>query len=104
MEIKQILPKEALEAINNGYLLIDVRENHEVEEAAYDVANAIHIPLGDLQERVNEIPKDKELIMACRSGARSMRAAQFLVAEGYNTVLNLQSGILGWIEHGLATK
>ena len=104
MEIKQILPKEALEAINNGSLLVDVRENHEVEEAAYDVVNCIHIPLGELQARLNEIPKDKDLIMACRSGARSMRAAQFLAEEGYNSLNNLQSGIIGWVESGLATK
>lgn len=104
MEIQEIDAKTAFQQIEEGALLVDVREDHEVEEISYDVKHFMHIPLGELPTRFQEIPKDKNIIMACRSGARSMRAAQFLALEGYSEIVNLKAGILGWVENGMATK
>jgi rhodanese-related sulfurtransferase len=77
-----------------------VREHDEVAAAAYDVPGMIVLPLSELTDRFGELPKDRELIMACRSGGRSMRALQFLQGQGYDQVVNLEGGILRWQAEG----
>lgn len=104
MEIKEINPIEAQQLVNDNAYLLDVREDQEVEELAYDVKNLIHIPLSQLQDRINEVPTDKEVIVGCRSGARSYRATEFLLHNGYQDVKNLKFGIIGWSQDGLPTK
>jgi rhodanese-related sulfurtransferase len=104
MEVAEITPKEAFELIIKDSILLDVREEQEVVEQAYGVENLIHIPLGQLPDRLAEIPMDKEVIVGCRSGARSYRATEFLLHHGYNNVKNLKFGILGWAQDGLPTK
>lgn len=76
------------------FQLIDVREINE-----YETGNlkGIHIPLGDLPDHVEEIAKDKMVVIHCRSGARSGRACQFLESNfGFSNVYNLEGGILAW--------
>lgn len=104
MEIKEICPTTTQEWLKDGAVMVDVRENDEVEELAYDVKRLIHIPLSELEERFSEIPKDKNIVMACRSGARSLRASGFLLNKNYKEVVNMKSGILGWAEKGFPTK
>ena len=103
MNIEEITPKDAITAIEAGAVLIDVREEHEVAEIAYGVEH-IHIPLGDIQVRLADFPKDKNIIIGCRSGARSMNACMFLGMNGYDKVQNLQGGIIAWAENGCPTK
>lgn len=100
MEIKEITPKQAIEAVANGSVFFDVREDYEIAEIAYDIKNKKEIPLGEIQMRLNEFPKDKNIIVGCRSGKRSMQACMFLKMNGYENVQNLQGGILGWAEGG----
>jgi rhodanese-related sulfurtransferase len=73
--------------------IIDVREVDEV--AAGKIREAIHIPLGLIEFRLNELDKSKEYIMVCRSGARSGRATAFLQSQGFN-VKNMVGGMLSW--------
>ena len=73
--VKEICPTTTQEWVKNGALLVDVREKHEVDELAYDVPNIINIPLSVFEDHFTEIPKDKKVIMVCRSGGRSLRAA-----------------------------
>ena len=87
----------------NGAVMIDVREPSEIKALAYDVEGIKTIPLGQIKERMGEIPKDKEIILACRSGNRSMRAAKMLVANGYKNVYNMDGGINAWSQKGLET-
>lgn len=87
----------------NGAIMVDVREPSEIKALAYDVEGIKTIPLGQLKERMGEIPKDKEIILACRSGKRSMRAAKMLVANGYKNVYNMNGGIIAWSNKGLET-
>lgn len=103
MGIEEITGKEAIEAVKNGSVFVDVREDHEVADTAYDIEGGMHIPLGDIPARASELPKDKEIIVGCRSGARSMNACMYLNGEGYK-VKNLQGGIMGWMDNGLPTK
>lgn len=101
--VKEICPTTTQEWIKNGALLIDVREKHEVDELAFDAPNIINIPLSEFEERFNEIPKDKEVIMVCRSGGRSLRATGFLVNHGYDKVVNMQHGIIRWVKKSFPT-
>ncbi|MGQ4668099.1 rhodanese-like domain-containing protein [Metabacillus halosaccharovorans] len=93
--MKQFTAKEVENMLNQGQNLniIDVREVEEVE--AGKIPGAIHIPLGLLEFRMNELDKSKEYIMVCRSGGRSGRACQFLDSYGFN-VINMTGGMLDW--------
>lgn len=102
--MQEISPEKVAAAIQNGSVFVDVREPFEIAEVAYDLPNQIQIPLGSIQERFSEIPKDKIIIVGCRSGGRSANACQFLMMQGYENVQNLQGGIMGWLDHGLPTK
>ncbi|ERM82228.1 hypothetical protein P872_18775 [Rhodonellum psychrophilum GCM71 = DSM 17998] len=102
--VKEICPTTTQEWIKNGALLVDIREKDEVEQLAYDVPLLINIPLSEFEDRYTEIPKDKEVVMVCKSGARSLRAAGFLVNHGYKHVVNMQHGITRWVQKGFPTK
>ncbi|MCU0267551.1 MAG: rhodanese-like domain-containing protein [Acidimicrobiales bacterium] len=80
-----------------GAPIIDVRQPDEYVHA--HVAGAELIPLGDLASRLEEIPKGQRVYLICRSGARSMRACEFLAAQGYD-VANVAGGTMGWMEAG----
>lgn len=104
MQVAEINPKDVLAAVENGSIFIDVREPYEVDEVAYDIPGMVHIPLGELPERMNDFAKDAQLIIGCRSGARSMNACQYMAMQGYANMTNLNGGIMGWIENGCPTK
>lgn len=93
--MKEITTKEVEQLLQNGNSLniIDVREVEEV--VAGKLPGAVNIPLGLLEFRMNELEKDQEYIIVCRSGARSARATQFLESYGYN-VTNMTGGMLAW--------
>lgn len=102
--VKEICPTTTQQWVKEGALLVDVRENDEVAELSYDVPNLLHIPLTQFEERFNEIPKDKPVVMVCKSGGRSLRAAGFLVNHGYENVVNMQHGIIRWVQKGFPTN
>ena len=102
--VKEICPTTTQEWVKSGALLVDVREKEEVTQLAYDVPHIINIPLSEFEERFNEIPKDKKVIMVCRSGGRSLRAAGFLVNHGYDKVVNMRDGIIRWVQKQFPTK
>jgi rhodanese-related sulfurtransferase len=75
--------------------LFDVREEYEFDE--FNIG-AILIPLGELPDRLDEIShlKNEEILIHCRSGARSGRAKDYLTAEGYTNVRNVLGGMMAW--------
>jgi len=75
--------------------IIDVREEHEFDE--FNIGATL-IPLGELPDRLDEIEqfKDEEIIIHCRSGARSGRAKDFLEMQGFTKVRNLLGGMIEW--------
>ena len=83
-EVKETLPVKHI---------IDVREIDEVAEGK--IPGAIHIPLGLLEFRMQELDKNIEYTLVCRSGGRSGRAAQLLESHGYK-VVNMAGGMLAW--------
>jgi len=102
--VKEICPTTTQEWVKRGALLVDVREKEEVEQLAYDVPNIINIPLSVFEDRFNEIPKDKEVVVVCKGGGRSLRAAGFLVNHGYTNVVNMEHGMIRWATKGFPTK
>lgn len=102
--VKEICPTTTQEWVKNGALLVDVREENEVAELAYDVPNIINIPLSQFESRFSEIPKDKDVVMVCRSGGRSLRAAGFLINHGYDRLFNMEHGMIRWAQKGFPTK
>jgi len=94
----EITPVELKRRLDRGEKLriIDVREPHEYQ--INRIAGSTLIPLGDVPKRVNELDPDEELVMQCKSGARSGKAADFLRSQGFKHVLNLKGGILAWID------
>jgi adenylyltransferase/sulfurtransferase len=84
-----------LEAADPPFLL-DVREGWEWAAASLAPEGAHHIPLDELEERRHEVPEDRPVVVYCRSGQRSLRAARSLAAAGVREVYNLEGGILAW--------
>lgn len=76
---------------NEDLNIIDVREDFEVANGM--IPGAVHIPLGSIPERMNELDPSKQYIIVCRSGNRSGKACEFLEANGFN-VVNLEGGML----------
>ena len=80
-----------------GVFLLDVREDDEW--TAGHAPDAVHVRLGELGARVDELPRDREVYVICRSGARSAYAAQALTAGGLNAI-NVADGMTGWAVAG----
>jgi rhodanese-related sulfurtransferase len=102
--VKEICPTTTQEWVKNGALLVDVSEENEVAELAYDVPNIMNIPLSQFETRFLEIPKDQDVVVVCRSGGRSLRAAGFLINHGYDRVVNMEHGMIRWAQKEFPTK
>ena len=79
-------------------MLIDVREPDEYQ--AGHIPGAVLIPLRDLPNHLNEIPKDKTVVAVCHSGNRSAKATDFLRQTGFDNVHNMQGGMVAWEQAG----
>ena len=77
-----------------NHLVVDVREQWELEIAALD--GSLHLPLGDLPTRYAELPKDRPLVVLCRTGRRSLQATMWLRSQGYGNAVNLRGGVHLW--------
>ncbi len=83
---------------NPDVLLLDVREPDEYE--AGHIPGIMLIPMGEVADRLSEIPQDKTIIVTCRSGNRSAQIADLLRSSGYSRVHNMEGGLLAWLEAG----
>lgn len=95
--MKEITVIELKELIDNkeDFQLIDVRETFEYETSNLGGDN---IPLAEVLNKLEDISKDKHVILQCRSGKRSAQALQLLASKGYTNLSNLKGGILAWKE------
>ncbi|QXD15354.1 rhodanese-like domain-containing protein [Rhodocaloribacter litoris] len=94
------IPVERLKSmLDHGeeFVLIDVREPNERNIASIGGTN---VPLQKLPDTIEDVVEDKEtrIVVYCRSGSRSARAVEYMRAMGYRNVVNLEGGILAWIE------
>jgi rhodanese-related sulfurtransferase len=95
--VPQVEPDDAHAMLDEGAALLDVREQNEWD--AGHAPDAQFIPLGELTARVGELPRDRRIVVICRSGARSDRAAQFLAEQGFDAV-NVSGGMRAWVAGG----
>jgi molybdopterin/thiamine biosynthesis adenylyltransferase/rhodanese-related sulfurtransferase len=94
-EITAVDLKKKLDA-GETPLIVDVREPNEYQ--INRIAGSTLIPLGELPRRYQELPRDREIILQCKTGARSGRAQDFLKSVGFARVKNLKGGIRDWID------
>ena len=96
--MKEVTPAElkTLKDTNANFQLIDVREEHEFDEANL---NGELIPMGEVMDNVEKISKDKQVVIHCRSGKRSATVISALESEhGFTNLYNLKGGILAYLE------
>jgi rhodanese-related sulfurtransferase len=97
VSVPEIDVDEAARRREAGSPVVDVREPHEYVEG--HVPGAVLIPLGEVPHRIGEFPADGEVLVVCRSGARSGRAVEHLRTQGVDAV-NIAGGTIGWLEAG----
>jgi rhodanese-related sulfurtransferase len=98
MAVREVSAHEATELLDGDAILIDVRQEDEWDAGHAPMATLI--PLAELPDRLDELPRDRLIICACRSGGRSLRAATFLQEDGFDTV-NLTGGMIAWFGEDL---
>ena len=95
--MEEITPTELKQRLDNGddVQIVDVREDNEV--AIGRLPNSIHIPLGQVLNRMKEIDRNRETVVYCKMGGRSARAIDALQRSGFEgKLINLKAGIIGW--------
>jgi adenylyltransferase/sulfurtransferase len=95
--MEEITPAELKQRLDNGddIQIVDVREDNEV--AIGRIPNSIHIPVGKILNRMNEIDPGRETVVHCKMGGRSARAIEALKHSGFQgKLMNLKGGILRW--------
>ena len=85
---------EAYAMYQDGAFVLDVREPSEWDE--YHAPGTTLIPLGELAARVNELPRDKPIVVICRSGNRSQEGRDILLAAGFTQVTSMAGGLKEW--------
>ena len=98
----EITVQEAYQQYQQGAYLLDVREQHEWDD--YHIPNTNLIPLSQLKDRVNELPRGQEIVVVCRSGNRSQEGRDILLAAGFEDVTSMAGGVLDWRQAGYPTE
>ncbi len=98
MSVREVSANEAAELLDGEAIMVDVRQESEWDAGHAPMASLI--PLAELPDHLDDLPRDRLIICACRSGARSHRAASFLLQEGFDAV-NLSGGMIAWYAEDL---
>jgi rhodanese-related sulfurtransferase len=95
--IEELTPREFLDRRAQGaeMTLLDVRENWETQLAPVPSPH-VHIPMGQIANRLAELDPKANTVVICRSGGRSLQVAHYLSSRGFGAVSNLAGGILAW--------
>ena len=98
MAITEIPVNELTTLVENGSLVVDVREPDEYESG--HIPGAILVPLSTVLSNTSEFESDETVYVVCRSGGRSMQACEMLHEVGVLNVVNVAGGTMGWISLG----
>ena len=99
-EAREVCPTTSQRLLREGALLVDVREPDEVAQVGFAGCEVVNIPLSQFEDRWAEVPRDRDVILACAVGMRSLRATYFLMYHGYDRVMNMNPGIARWVARG----
>ncbi len=94
----EISVAQAHEKYQQGALFVDVRTQEEWDQG--HIANSTLIPLNDLQSRLGELPRDRDIVVVCRSGVRSKEGMTILRQSGFKRATCMNGGIQAWIAAG----
>ena len=89
-QVKQLLD------IKPQTILLDVREKWELEIC--QIASSLHIPMQNIPDSLEELDSEREIVVICHHGARSMQVASFLEQSGFSNIINLAGGVDAWAE------
>jgi rhodanese-related sulfurtransferase len=100
MQIREIVSSELKARIDAGepVEILDIRSDAEVAQGV--LPNAQHLPMHLIPLKMADLPKDRDVILYCRSGARSYHACAYLAQQGVSNVVNLRGGIIDWASRG----
>jgi rhodanese-related sulfurtransferase len=98
----QISVDQAAQAREQGAFMLDVREPDEWQD--FHMPGATLIPLGDLPDRLSEVPTDREIVVVCRSGNRSQEGRDILLEAGFTNVSSMAGGMNEWRSQGLPVE
>ena len=94
----EVSVKQAYQMIQQGAFVLDVREPEEWNDT--HIPNSALIPLSELPQRLNEVPRDQEIVVVCRTGRRSAEGRDILLKAGFKKVTSLTGGLVAWNEAG----
>lgn len=100
MSFEDLNPQEAW-ARRNEFVIVDVREDDEYHGPLGHIEGARSIPLPELAKRSGELPRNRMLLLVCRSGARSAKACAQLGDAGFPSIANLVGGMIAWHRESL---
>lgn len=93
--MRQISAKELQQRLQQASVtILDVREPWEYEKA--HIEGSVHIPMGQIPQRHNELSPEQEIVVMCHHGMRSLQVSQYLEKTGFTNVANLAGGIDAW--------
>jgi rhodanese-related sulfurtransferase len=93
---------DAYELYEAGTFLLDVRTQEEWDD--YHIPDTTLIPLEELDDRVDEVPRDQDIVVVCRSGNRSTVGRDILISAGFTQVTSMDGGVSNWRESGYPTE
>ena len=99
--IKEVSPQALLVMLKDTesqVQILDVREHDEVADQPYQGLETLHVPMQTVPNKIKDFNKEATWVIACRSGGRSYKVAQFLQTQGFSDVYNLAGGVLAWQE------
>lgn len=85
-------------AEGEGLRVLDIRTSGEVAQGI--IPGSEHLPMHLIPLRLSELSRDQEVVLYCRSGARSYHACMYLIQQGYTGAVNLRGGVVAWVRHG----
>ena len=98
---REVSVSEAATLRDQGAFMLDVREPDEWN--AGHIPEATLIPLGELENRLDELPRDQQIVVVCRSGNRSATGRDILLDAGFEEVTSMGGGMNSWVSQGLPT-
>ncbi len=94
--VTELSAAEAYQKFEEGIFILDVRTQEEWNE--FHLKGSTLIPLAELQNRLAEVPKDRDILVVCRSGHRSLSAVGILQGAGFTRLASLSGGLQAWVD------
>lgn len=96
MSVEEVSIHEIKKQLNEGdaIVLVDVRESDELSNGI--LPGALHIPMGEIPERLGELDPQSKIVVICRTGNRSRKVSQYLSSHGFEYIANMTEGMNGW--------